>query len=233
MVYLPSQIRPEVRRRLGLEVVAEKESECRKQLAVSCIHKIQEVVRNMGAMTSFKIAQDRRQDQNTRARTHLKAYYRIRDTLIQDYNRHRRALLNLGAIAENSLDFRELTLKDTYRKSTAMKRGVGDSHHRDGGLWSMGGGSTGYAETAGSENTAGAPQLPPVDFGTDDMRRMPSPRKRKRQDNDEGDDEKGKAKGKANGKIAHEDGWIWTRALQGEKEDEWELEREFFLSRRS
>lgn len=136
-IYLPSTLPSAVRELYGMQEISQMEGECRTLLAVQCVINIQEAIRNLDALGQYKDINDRGQEQNTQSNRVMNSYKRMRDALIEDYGRHRAALISLGALLESDLP--PLTLKDTYRKSTLSTRSTASSQHRDGALWTTGG----------------------------------------------------------------------------------------------
>lgn len=138
-IYLPSTLPDAVRELFGMQEISQMEVDCRTRLAVQCVINIQEAIRNLDALRQYKDINDRGQEQNTQSNRVMNSYKRMRDALIEDYGRHRAALISLGALLEGSSDLPPLTLKDTYRKSTLSTRSTASSWHRDGALWTAGG----------------------------------------------------------------------------------------------
>ncbi len=212
-VYMPSAIPESTREGLGMKDVADREVVCRKELAISCVLKLREVCRILGAVLQSKIKNDRGQEQNTRANQSIESTKRVRDCLIADYNRHRRALIKLGAVSELSTDFRELKVEDCFRRTTTT---AGNSRYRDGTLWTQGTG-TGALEEGAEDEEAGAGirsgVVASVRFGTSQSRRRALTR--------------GKPRGVLKQRRAvKEDGWIWEREVEGQTDDGWSEERE-------
>lgn len=226
MVYLPSVLPRGVRAQCGLEGIAKLEVECRIRLAVRSVVHLQEAIRNLDALGQYKDINDRGQEQNTQTTRIMNSYKRMRDALIEDYGRHRAALISLDAILEGSSDLPPLTLKDTYRKSTLSTRPMGSSRQRDGALWRAGGYSGSAAgktrgeamdsESSCDENEANSSRVATTVL-TQMSRRQPTKRS------------KPTAEGRKSPiKIAEpqSEGWIWQRnVVMGQTEDEWAQER--------
>jgi len=237
-VYLPSVLPSAVRAQFGLEGISKLEIECRTRLAVHCVVNLQEAIRNLDALGQYKDINDRGQDQNTQSSRIMNSYKRMRDALIEDYSRHRAALISLEALSEGSSDLPPLTLKDTYRKSTLSTRSAGSSRHRDGALWTAGGYSalmegktraeameSSSYEDNGKGSSSGVTVASSAAVMTQMSRRQVAKRTKP---NGPREGEKSPIKKPE----PWEEGWIWQRnVIMGQTEDEWAKEREFPLLR--
>lgn len=103
-IYLPSTLPDAVRELYGMQEISQMEVDCRIRLAVQCVINIQEAIRNLDALGQYKDINDRGQEQNTQSNRVMNSYKRMRDALIEDYGRHRAALISLGALLEGSSD---------------------------------------------------------------------------------------------------------------------------------
>lgn len=231
-VYLPSVLPSALRAEYGLQRISELEIECRSRLAVKCVINLQEAIRNLDALGQYKNLNDRGQDQNTESTRTMTSYKRMRDALIEDYGRHRTALISLDALPEGSSDLPPLALKDTWRKSTLTTRSAGASRHRDAALWVAGGHTTlmegrarvGVVESTVVDQDVRDRSLTDVSASFTEVRTQMSRRDSKRA-KPSGPQPKGKVSPK---EITEpqENGWIWRRnVVLGQTEDEWASER--------
>ncbi|KAK7451671.1 hypothetical protein VKT23_012348 [Stygiomarasmius scandens] len=133
---LPSDFGVEDRVRLGLISVAEEEARLREAHATDLIARLQYICQIISALNDRQVIHTRGQDQHTKSSKLLKTQQDLRTVRLADYNRNRKALGHLGRLDEEYFPF--LTVQDTYRKSSELKRRIGDSRAIDGKLWTAG-----------------------------------------------------------------------------------------------
>lgn len=225
---MPSAIRAE----FELKKISELEIECRIRLAVKCVISLQEAIRNLDALGQYKDLNDRGQDQNTESTRIMTSYKQMRDALIEDYGRHRAALISLDALPEGSSDLPPLALKDTWRRPTLTARSAGTSRHRDAALWVAGGytalregeecavvSESGVRDQDNREQSLTEVSMPFSAVQTE-MSRRETKRARPNGPRVVGKGSNTKAK-------PQENGWIWQRnVVLGQTEDEWAKEHE-------
>ncbi|THU87985.1 hypothetical protein K435DRAFT_680703, partial [Dendrothele bispora CBS 962.96] len=135
-LFLPSDFGAGDRVRLGLESLAEEEARLREAHGIDLIARLQYICQIISALNDRKIIHTRGQDQHTKSSKLLKTQQDLRTARLADYNRNRKALDHLGKLDEDYFPF--LTVQDTYRKSSELKRRIGDSRATDGRLWTAG-----------------------------------------------------------------------------------------------
>lgn len=148
-LFLPSDFDSDQRQSLGLSKLAKLESDLREGVAFDCIKSIQQCVKAIDALLADKRMHSRGQDQNTRATTQIMRATSKRATWINQYNRNREAMVALG-LPSDARSFPSLSLEDTQRRSTMVKRALGDSRRVDGQLWGMSGRPNGKDVAASS-----------------------------------------------------------------------------------
>ncbi|THU77648.1 hypothetical protein K435DRAFT_973868 [Dendrothele bispora CBS 962.96] len=201
-LFLPSDFGAGDRVRLGLESLAEEEARLREAHGIDLIARLQYICQIISALNDRKIIHTRGQDQHTKSSKLLKTQQDLRTARLADYNRNRKALDHLGKLDEDYFPF--LTVQDTYRKSSELKRRIGDSRATDGRLWTAGARLPTTEEAGPSTKRVlldRGEDVPPV-VGTQSSRRqtnrhapMVSPRKLKQS----------KGKGKALEELAEEE----------------------------
>lgn len=236
-VYIPSAIPTAIHSRLGLEAISNLEVECRTRLAVKCVVNLQEAIRNLDALGQYKDLNDRGQEQNTESSRIMTSYKRMRDVLIEDYGRHRAALIALEALPPGSSDLPPLTLKDTWRKNTTSTYCLGNSRRRDAALWTAGGFSAlieGKERVEGMEGDEdvygeGSASAGGVTEASVSVQTQMSRRKRQKVAKPNGPRPVEKSSPKKQS-VSQANGWIWEgNVVLGQTEDEWAKERESVL----
>ncbi|KAJ3528320.1 hypothetical protein NMY22_g9460 [Coprinellus aureogranulatus] len=127
-LFIPSDFTRPQQRKYGLTELAQTERKLREGAAFDKIQKVQELSKALSLDTQAK-NDGRGQRENTR-NAKIIANTRVAMNLaIESYNKNRTALLALG-YGDHRLP--ALTLEDTKRKPTAVKRQTGDSRRADG-----------------------------------------------------------------------------------------------------
>ncbi|THU76142.1 hypothetical protein K435DRAFT_903305 [Dendrothele bispora CBS 962.96] len=135
-LFLPSDFGAGDRVRLGLESLAEEEARLREAHGIDLIARLQYICQIISALNDRKIIHTRGQDQHTKSSKLLKTQQDLRTARLADYNRNCKALDHLGKLDQDYFPF--LSTQDTYRKSSELKRRIGDSRAMDGRLWTTG-----------------------------------------------------------------------------------------------
>lgn len=134
ILLLPSNMTPAQRQARDLEHLAALECKMREGELYDCIQSVQNAAKSY-SITHDQKKQERGTNANTRSQLKLKRIEVERDSCIADYNRVRKALLDLGGAQSEELPV--MSLSDTYRYSTVRPRALGDSRETDGGLYTM------------------------------------------------------------------------------------------------
>ncbi|KAF8955089.1 hypothetical protein BDZ97DRAFT_1968746 [Flammula alnicola] len=153
VLYIPSDFSVAQRIKYGLIELGEHERRFHEGAAYDSVVKVRILRKSVDAMRRRKKKQDRGQQNNTRSSGQIHDLEAIRDLHIDDYSAARSAMISLG-LSPNDPTFPPLTLDDTFRKPTHLKRAVGDSRMTDGRLWTMTG-VTGGTRRVGSSSAAG------------------------------------------------------------------------------
>lgn len=137
-LFLPSSF--DDRNRVCVVALGVEEIKFREGAAFDALCALQTAVKTITALRGRKVKNDRGQAANTRSSRCLSDCEARRDLHMASYTAHRQALIKLGFI--DKLDphsiFPELTLPDTFMKSTEGSRCLGDSRRTDGLLWASG-----------------------------------------------------------------------------------------------
>lgn len=137
-LYLPSDFSSVQRASLNLEKLAHGESQLREGAAFDALARVQTAVKVIVVLRDRKKSDAYGQEKNTRALSKIHLAEAKRDLAMNEYSHSRQALIALD-VPEAASDFPALSLKDTFRKSTLIKRSVGDSRRTDGVIWTYGG----------------------------------------------------------------------------------------------
>jgi hypothetical protein len=135
ILHLPSDFNATQRLELKLEPLAREEKLLREGELVDALAEVRETAQHLSCARARKQKHARGQRQNTRALGQLLAAEQDRNAAIEDYNASR---LRLGNLVDEDPRFPPLTIKDTFRKSTELKRQIGDSKRGEGKIWSVG-----------------------------------------------------------------------------------------------
>lgn len=116
---LPSDMTPVQRRARDLEPLAALECKMREGELYDCIQAVQNAAKSY-SITHDQKKQERGTNANTRSQLKLKRIEVERDSCIADYNRVRKALIDLGGAQAEELP--AMSISDTYRYSTVRPR---------------------------------------------------------------------------------------------------------------
>ncbi|KAJ7182285.1 hypothetical protein C8R43DRAFT_1115929 [Mycena crocata] len=207
---LPSEFK-DVKQRveLGLVALGSVEEQLREGAAFDAIHSIQVVAKALVSMTDRRRKNDSGIYKNTISQKQINDTEERRDGHIKKYMAARAALMDLGATTGEMGDFPVMTVEDTWCKSKALKRGLGDSRKLDGLVWTMGSSQVGARVPRlpqGDVNSTSA-VLAPVEGGTKMMRRKIASRSQTKA--------KMKPRKTEESKKRRSDGWIWTFGRMG------------------
>jgi hypothetical protein len=138
-LFLPSDMDTVIRREVGAMELGIEEGKLRQGAAFDSLQATQNAVKTIKLLRDHKAKNCRGQAENTRSGKRIADVEARRDLHIQAYNAHRQAIVTLGTLGDNDMNFAFpfLEVKDTFMKSTFHKRQVGDSRRPDGALWSM------------------------------------------------------------------------------------------------
>ncbi|TEB21527.1 hypothetical protein FA13DRAFT_1757507 [Coprinellus micaceus] len=134
-LFLPSDYDTSQREALGITHLTKTESDLREGVAFDCIRSLQQCVKALDGLTIEK-REARGQDQHTRASAAIMRATAKRKTWVDHYNANRTAMISLG-LSKDARSFPELSVNDTHRKSTTVKRALGDSRRVDGTLFTL------------------------------------------------------------------------------------------------
>ena len=140
ILFLPSDFPLATQVKLNLTSLGEYQRRLLEGAACDVIHRIRTIVKLHSALRQDKKKNARGQSMNTKATTKLQKATDANLLAIEDYNALRQAMIALGLSQDDSM-YPPLSIEDTFRKSTHVKRAVGDSQRTDGLLWT----STGVA----------------------------------------------------------------------------------------
>ena len=146
ILYLPSDLPLAVRITLDLISFGECQRRLLEGAACDTIQQIRILVKLHSAFRQQKKKNAHGQKMNTRATRRLQKATDAKLLAIEDYNSLRQAMINLGLGKDDPM-FPPLTIEDTVRKPTHIKRAVGDSRETDGLLWTTTGVSAGVRRT--------------------------------------------------------------------------------------
>ena len=121
----------------GMILLGQMEMQLREGAAFDAIRAVQNCVKIISALESDKKKNMFGQVGTTRARAKITDAEFRRDLAISSYNSSRAAMIALG-LSPNNTNFPPLSLRDTFRRSTHLKRKVGDSKSSDGRIWTVG-----------------------------------------------------------------------------------------------
>jgi hypothetical protein len=166
ILYLPSDLPSAAQVALGLTSLAECQRRLMEGAACDTIQRIRMLVKLHSALRQHKKKNARGQQSNTRATGKLQEAIDAISLAIEDYNSLRQAMINLGLSKDDAM-FRHLTVEDTFRKRTHVKRAIGDSRRPDGLLWTTTGVSAGAHRTC---DLPGPSNVPPSAVGTQESK---------------------------------------------------------------
>lgn len=137
-LYLPSDFLSSQRTHLNLNQLAHGESQLREGAAFDALARVQTAVKAIVVLRDRKKKDAHGQEKHTRALSKIHLAESKRDQAMNEYNRSRQALIALDVVGASTA-FPVLSIQDTFRKSTLIKRSVGDSRRTDGVIWTYGG----------------------------------------------------------------------------------------------
>ena len=153
-LFLPSHFSPEDRTSLLIDELASKEIELRDGQSYDCVLQLRRVEKSLSAIQGLRKKETKGQKTSTRAHTKLESMRLTRNTILATYSSCRAALQSLHAKRVDfdlmfTTQYPELTEKDLFRKSTASKRKLGDTHRPDGNIWVWSGARPARDDTEG------------------------------------------------------------------------------------
>jgi len=134
VLYLPSNFSGAQRVQYDLVTLGEHERRFHQGAAYDAIVRIRILRKSINALVSRKKTQDRGQKPNTRSAGQIRELEAACTLQISAYSAARGAMISLG-LSEDDPQFPELTVDDTFRKPTNVKRAIGDSRRHDSSLW--------------------------------------------------------------------------------------------------
>lgn len=137
VLFIPSDYGDATARASDMIGLGRMEMQLREGAAFDAIRAVQNCVKIISALESDKKKNAFGQVSNTRARAKITDAEFRRDLAISSYNTSRAAMIALG-LSPNDANFPPLSLRDTFRRPTHLKRKVGDSKSSDGRIWTMG-----------------------------------------------------------------------------------------------
>ena len=137
ILYIPSDFTEAERVNFDLVKLGEHERHLLEGTAFDHIAKVKTITKAVAASRVDKKAEGYSQQTHTRAMTQIEEVEERLQAAIDDYSATRNSMISLG-MSTNDPSFPPLSKQDTFRKSTLLKRAVGDSRRTDGALWSTG-----------------------------------------------------------------------------------------------
>lgn len=127
---LPSDFMPAEHKEHDLNSLAKEEGSLREGQVIDLVASLRRIVKKLDFARTRKKSEDRGQEANTRSTSAIKKIEADRDALISSYAAARMAMESLPSV--DLSHFPELSLEDTFRKSTVAGRKVGASRVFDG-----------------------------------------------------------------------------------------------------
>ncbi|KAF9547927.1 hypothetical protein CPC08DRAFT_729608 [Agrocybe pediades] len=212
-LFLPSDFTVDERRELGLTELGNVEYRLREGSACDAVMKLRTISKLYHALAMNTKAEAKGQVQHTRARVQEIETLAQRDAQIFHYNEARRAMISLG-LAPDSANYPPLTVKDTFRKATNVKRAVGDSRRIEGLIYTNQGRAVPHVQQSKGPTSSGLGPTPLIPdcprFGTC----MVQFSKGSEYPINHLDGPKGKKR------KLNEDGWIWSFRPSSQISDE-------------
>ncbi|KDR65131.1 hypothetical protein GALMADRAFT_148963 [Galerina marginata CBS 339.88] len=156
VLYLPSDFSEAQRVQYDLVTLGENERRFHQGAAYDAIVKIRILRKTINALIARKKAQDRGQKPHTRSVTQIYDLEAACNLQVAEYSATRDAMISLG-LSSDDPQFPELTMDDTFRKPTNVKRAIGDSRRHDGGVWV--GGARPTASSSSTQPSASEPSM--------------------------------------------------------------------------
>jgi hypothetical protein len=176
VLFIPSDYGIEGVNRLGFVSLGQVERKLREGAAFDAIRLIQNIVKTISALTWDGKQNASGQVATTRARAKIVDAEFRRDLAIAAYNASRDAMISLG-LPKDDQSFPSLSLSDTFRQPTHLKRKIGDSRLSDGHIWTTGvnGGRRNTAPSLhGSDSQTGESSTDELAVGTQGSSRKSS-----------------------------------------------------------
>lgn len=137
ILYLPSNLARDKREACHMESLASIELSLRQGRVFDAIRNIQFGRKTCDALNADKQKNARSQVQKTRASTRFEKPEKLIADEIANYNACREALITLGG-PDYAESFPVMTVQDTYRKSTHLRREIGESRLNHGRIYNTG-----------------------------------------------------------------------------------------------
>ena len=137
VLFIPSDYGIEGVNCLGFVALGQVERKLREGAAFDAIRLVQNIVKRISALTWDGKQNASGQVATTRARAKIVDAEFRRDLAITGYNASRDAMISLG-LPKDDQSFPSLSLSDTFRQPTHLKRKIGDSRLSDGRIWTTG-----------------------------------------------------------------------------------------------
>lgn len=138
VLYLPSDLNQVDRETRHLVAMGEKEAKLREGAAFDALKRVKVCAKAVVTLGDRKKKNWSGVSQNTIALKQIMDTERWRDTHIAGYMLARKAMIALGYSKGIDGDFPVLTVADTYMKSRATPRCLGDLKKTDGPIWAQG-----------------------------------------------------------------------------------------------
>jgi hypothetical protein len=171
-LFIPSDYETHALVKLDMVALGRVERQLREGAAFDAIRAVQNIVKTIGALESDKKKNVFGQVGTTRARANVTDAEFRRDLAISNYNASRVAMVALG-LPKDDTGFPLLSLHDTFRRPTHLKRRVGDSKTSDGRIWTTGV-NGGHRDNVPDSRTEQASALP-VGTQVSSRKRAPFP----------------------------------------------------------
>jgi hypothetical protein len=133
-LFLPSDMDTIIRQEVGAMELGIEEGKLHQGTAFDSLLATQNTVKTIKLLQDHKAKNCRGQAENTRSGKWIADVEAHCDLHIQAYNAHQQAIVTLGTLGDDDMNFTFLFLdvKDTFMKSTFHKHQVGDSRWPDG-----------------------------------------------------------------------------------------------------
>lgn len=146
-LYLPSDFTVQERRAYGLDKLAAIERRVREREAMLAIRNLKNACRQVTFFDDKALLKTRKTTIATRSNTVLHKAREYKAFWMGEYQTVREILIALG-MAEEHIQFRPLTLKDTVRPSTSIPSSLGKGGEAPGWIWTVATGQSKAEEEA-------------------------------------------------------------------------------------
>ncbi|KAF6743694.1 hypothetical protein DFP72DRAFT_827272 [Ephemerocybe angulata] len=136
-LFLPSDFTHSDRVKFSLLSLADGERKMLEGAAYDVLSQLRRDVQFYDSLTANKKSQCYGQERHTREQSKVDEARRRRNSNMDLYKKIRSALVRLG-MPEDDPTFLPLTLESLFRKSTTVKRAIGDTYTADSMLWTSG-----------------------------------------------------------------------------------------------